>query len=541
MDRNTAAAEVTRRWRVMAVIAAVAAVAVGASVGPADAVGALGVGSDFNGDGYADLAISIPFETLGSGQEGGAVQVLYGSSTGLIAVAGHLWSQNYAGIADTAEHGDWFGKAVTTGDFDGDGFTDLAIGVPAEDFVAGNTNDGVVHVLYGSTVGLTPTGSQIWSQDNAGIPGLGESGDHFGSSLAAGDVDGDGAEDLIVGALGEDAAAGSVTVIYGSTNGLNSTGSQLVTQSFTGVPGDPESGNAFGTGMVVGDFGGDGYGDVAISWSSIVHDRQGHGRDSGGHVVVLRGTASGVTGHGAQLWSQDTPGIAGTPEAGDAFGSAMAAGDLDGSGHDELIVGVPSDNPVGGGGGAVHVILGSPAGLTAGASQLWHASMPGLDRGEYTAEFGCSLALGNFGGTKDLDVAIGACEAAVGGHGDRGGVYVVLGSPNGLTTVGDQFWSEESPGIAAQIQIEGTGGGHFVGQAVVGGNFDGTGLTDLAIGAMGEELMPSDDPWQDHGAAHVIYGGRTALTDGTAQLWMQGRHGLAGTPDLHELFSWAMG
>lgn len=537
MDRSMPTRAATARRRAATVIAVVASIAVGASAGRADAVGALGIGTDFNGDGYADLALGIPSENLGSGQSGGAVQVLYGSPTGLTVVAGQLWSQNSAGIADSAEDHDSFGSALTTGDFDGDGFTDLAIGAPREDYVAGNTDDGVVHVLYGSTAGLTWTGSQLWSQDVAGIPGLGESWDDFGGSLAAGDVDGDGDDDLVIGATGEDNSAGSVTVIKGTSIGLRPDGSQLWNLNSPGVPGEPETNSSFGAEIVIGDFTGDGAGDLAIAWSPSKTERNGVHHDFGGRVLVLRGSPGGLTAQGAQVWSQDSPGIAGVAAEGDGFGAAMAAADLDRSGHDELIVGARYDEFDESSSGSVHVIPGSGTGLTASGSTLWSAEMPGIAGPGDTFGFGCTLAIGNFGGTKDIDVAIGACEAPVTGVGDSGGIYVLLGTGSGLTTAGDQFWSVHSPGIAAQIATAGVQSGGP--GSIVGGNFDGTGLTDLAIAAPKDDLIPGDQ-WQEQGVAHVIYGGSTALDDSTAELWMQGRLGLPGAPEQDDSFSWAM-
>jgi hypothetical protein len=72
---------------------------------------------------------------------------------------------------------------LAAGDFDGDGFDDLAIGVPEED-VGGASDAGAVNVLFGSAAGLTAAGSQIWHQDSAGVPGAAENFDRFGNVLA---------------------------------------------------------------------------------------------------------------------------------------------------------------------------------------------------------------------------------------------------------------------------------------------------------------------------------------------------------------------
>src|SRR5919197_316629 len=136
--------------------------------------------TDFNGDGFADLAVGVPREDVGAVVDAGAVQVLYGSPSGLTRID-QFWTQDATG-SDPAEAGDEFGSAVATGDFNGDGFTDLAVGVPLED-VGATLDAGAVNVLYGSPTGLTATGDQFWTQDSTGVADSAEAGDEFGLSL----------------------------------------------------------------------------------------------------------------------------------------------------------------------------------------------------------------------------------------------------------------------------------------------------------------------------------------------------------------------
>jgi disulfide bond formation protein DsbB len=138
---------------------------------------------DFNGDSTADLAIAAP----GENDFAGVVHVLYGSAPGLVGAGSQLWSQDNPGVAGTAEGGDELGLALTAGDLNGDGQSDLAIGAPAESF-SGLQSAGVVHVLYGSAAGLVAAGSQLWSQDSPGIANGAEDFDFFGDSLAAGSL-----------------------------------------------------------------------------------------------------------------------------------------------------------------------------------------------------------------------------------------------------------------------------------------------------------------------------------------------------------------
>ena len=88
---------------------------------------------DFNSDGFYDLAAGVQQEDIGAVNAAGAVHIFYGSDTGLTAAGNELLSQNTLGVLDTAEAGDEFGRALAVGDFDRDGYDDLAVGVPYED------------------------------------------------------------------------------------------------------------------------------------------------------------------------------------------------------------------------------------------------------------------------------------------------------------------------------------------------------------------------------------------------------------------------
>lgn len=135
-------------------------------------------------------------------------------------------------------------------DFNGDGAADLAIGAPGEGLGAGQGSAGVVHVLYGSPVGLTGTGSQLWSQDSPGVADQAEGSDRLGSALATGDFNGDGPAELAMGTPGENLnrgfGSGVVHVLPGSGAGLTATGSQLWSQDSPGVAGAPEFLDFFG-------------------------------------------------------------------------------------------------------------------------------------------------------------------------------------------------------------------------------------------------------------------------------------------------------
>jgi FG-GAP repeat len=164
-----------------------------------------------------------------------------------------------------------------------------------------------VNVLYGGGGGLSGAGSQVFTQ----VGGTVESGDRFGSALAAGDFDGDGFGDLAAGAPFEDVgtldAAGAVSVLYGSAGGLTTSGGQLFTQ----VGGADEA----------GDLNDDGLAELAAAAPS---------EDVGtipeaGAVSVLPGSGGGLTSAGGLLFTQNSPGVPGEAEPFDSFGGSEFA------------------------------------------------------------------------------------------------------------------------------------------------------------------------------------------------------------------------
>jgi hypothetical protein len=131
--------------------------------------------SDFNCDGYGDLAVGAPLEDVGplNLTDAGAVNVLYGTSNGLSSASNQFWTQDSPNVEDVAEVDDYFGGALATGDFNGDGCSDLAIGAQFEE-VHGIGGAGSVSVLYGSPAGLSATvvPDQFWTQDSSNVEDL---------------------------------------------------------------------------------------------------------------------------------------------------------------------------------------------------------------------------------------------------------------------------------------------------------------------------------------------------------------------------------
>ncbi|MFE7274180.1 hypothetical protein [Streptomyces sp. NPDC057623] len=210
------------------------------------------------------------------------------------------------------------GYVSSIGDIDKDGYGDIAIGNEREtsEDPAG-AKGGKVTVVYGGPAGVDSSRTPlVLTQDTAGVPGAAESGDRFGSHVSLGDINGDGYADLAVGAPGENAAAGSVTVLYGSASGLRTTGVQSFTQNTAGVPGTSEAGDRFGARVLLADHSGDRRAELTVSAT---------GENGDGAVWSLRGATTGVTTGGTTGGATSFgPGTTGVSTAGaPAYGTAL--------------------------------------------------------------------------------------------------------------------------------------------------------------------------------------------------------------------------
>jgi hypothetical protein len=284
--------------------------------------------ADFNLDGFSDLVAGSPFRDFGGSLWAGAVHVVRGSATGVLDTPQQTFDESVANVPSDPAQFERFGAAVSIGDFNGDGFPDLAIGAPDERI--GTVNGGAVFVIHGSPSGLaTPaTGAlvpQIWSEASQSSFGTVEANDQFGTALAANDFNGDGFTDLAIGEPGEDVPAGDdagvVHVIYGSAFGLslNQTRSpQHITQSST--LGDPiEAGDRFGTALSAWNFGRSSARDLAVG---VPREDVGTAQDAG-LVHVIYGSSTGLTTTGNQVWRQGAGGLPDAAEANDHFGEAV--------------------------------------------------------------------------------------------------------------------------------------------------------------------------------------------------------------------------
>ena len=479
------------------------------SVGPAGST--VGPRADFNGDGFGDLTIGVPGEDLGSAGNAGGVNVLYGTASGLSSKGNQFWSQASSGVLGDAETNDGFGSATAVGDFNHDGFSDLAVGVPYEG-IGSVANAGGVNILYGSASGLTAKGNQFWSQAHAGIHDKAEAGDEFGFALAARDFNEDGYSDLAVGVPREDGKhavdEGAVNVIYGSADGLAPKGDEFKTGY--------GAGDRFGTALAAGNFDGKNGQDLAVGAPNAENDEV----PGAGMVLWMNGASDGLGSPFSTMNYTEVPG--------EHCGASLASGNLndDGGGMADVAVGCPDATYDLKNQGGVEVHVGSPDGL----GQVFEPLVP--PDAEAGDEFGTSVASADVGGdwigAPGDELVVGGPLASDGSLVDAGRAWVVYIVDVGPLYQTIQQGEDGTKGIAET--------GDIFGEAVTTGNFDGDGFGDIAIGVPGERVGSVGGA----GGVNVLYGSSSGIDGAGNQFWSQDTTGIVGAAEPEDFFGDAL-
>lgn len=442
---------------------------------PSDHFGKALATGDFDNDGYQDLAIGAPDEDDG-GTDSGIVFIFLGGSNGIGSGGWEKFTQSSV-VTGSNEDGDRFGFSLAAGNFNGDAYDDLAVGVPYED-TDGATDTGLVAIMYGSSGGLYPTHTESITQNSVN-GASNETGDRFGYALAAGNFDNDNYDDLAIGVPYEDTGGandtGLVAIMFGSSSGLLPSNTEVITQTSVSDATN-EDGDNFGLSLAAGNFDNDAYDDLAVG---VPREDTG-GADDTGLLAILYGSSAGLYPVKSEVITQTS--VNGTSnEDGDQFGWALAVGDFDDDGYDDLAASAPFEDHDGAANtGMVALLYGSSSGLLPAQTE-WITQNSADAGNELNDNFGAALTTADFDDDGHSDLVVGVPFEDVAAHTDNGVVMVFFGGNAGVLPA-RSYWLRQGPFGGAEED------GDRFGSALAAGDFDDDGLPELAVGAPYEDV-----------------------------------------------------
>ena len=471
-----------------------------------DATGRAVAMADLDGDGYRDIIIgSIGTDGLGNVKpNSGSVDIIWGNTRANLGASKDLLTQSDVHI-DGADTGDQTGTFVVAGDFDADGRADLAIGAALGDG-PGNirTDCGEVYIFYGRTRAAWSLLTSVTQRDVV-VYGA-DPADNSGISLAVGDVDGDGAIDLLIGGSNMDGpangrnAAGGVHLLWG---GPRPEGGSVDLGSVVLIDG-ADAGDLAGRSLACGDLDKDGLADIVIGVPNGAGP--GNARSQGGEVAVLWGRSKLAMGQYKDLRTDTDIAVYGA-DAGDNAGTGVRVADFDGDSFGDLVIGDPLGDGVTNSkinAGEVFVIYGKLRGSWPASTDL-QAGIVGIGKEWIGTDAGDLLGNCVTGGDIDKDgkddLALDATLADGNSNGrlSCGEMYIYFGTLR--TSIPDVV---TSAGAVNDVRVIGAFSGDRAGSIMDMGDLDNDGKLELAIGIPGSDSFGQTRT--DAGEVVILYG-----------------------------------
>lgn len=419
-------------------------------------------------------------------------------------------------VINGINNNDRVGSTLASGDINGDGIQDLIIGAANVD--GNGTDSGEIYVVFGSSSFSSSINLSSLNGTNGFVLKGEGANDRVGfKGLSVGDINGDGIQDVVTGAEDADFSGksnvGKVYVVYGKTTAFSSS---MELSSLNGTSGfiinGAVAGETAGYTATTGNINGDGFDDVIFGTNYY--------STGGGNVFVLFG-GSNISSSVSTTSLNGTAGfVLNQADSYDGLGKAVASGDIDGDGNDDIIMGAYGGDPASGGGaGETYVLFGKTTAFASSidVSNILNGSTGFVVNGIDAADgSGSTVSVGDINGDNKADILIGAESADPNGNAS-GETYVVFGKSSFASSI-----NLSSLNGTSGFVLKGINGQDNAGESISSGDIDKDGNDDIIVGA-----ARTNTGTDDEGQTYVVFGKTSAFASSIELSSLNGTDGFA--------------